>query len=463
MNQSTRMSFGSACLKCSRLLLVIVLSTLAGCASLNPEKDLKKVYEYNKSILPVTDDSVFDPDEIDVVSQRVAELLEGGLTADEAEQIAVLNNKEIEAAYFEIGISRAELVQSTTIGNPIVEATMLNSRDNDNTTYEASISFSLSEIWSLPLRKRIQHSRHEGKLLDVSDRIAVLISDTREAFNSAIASIKAREIEEINLASTSQLLELVLVKQELGATSTIEVNSAKAENIEQEIVLQSTLVEVNRTHRHLETILGLKLEQDILSIEQDVHMDLDSLINVDRLIIAAEANRPILRQLQFRVQAAEADIKLQKQLTISEFRGSLAVESKDGSLEYGPGVELEVPIFNRNRALISKAKYRLQQVRALYEAQRLQVRQEVYDAYHGALTALSVMKAYNDQIVPLRERNLELTRSSYLAGKETLVSVLLAQQELLDSRRAAVQSESQAFTAVTVLESVCRTELLSDK
>src|SRR6266850_6821299 len=55
-------------------------------------------------------------------AEKVGSLLESKLTADEAIQIGLLNNRELQAIYSELGVAQADLVQSGLLRNPIFDA-----------------------------------------------------------------------------------------------------------------------------------------------------------------------------------------------------------------------------------------------------------------------------------------------------------------------------------------------------
>src|SRR5688500_4982122 len=54
--------------------------------------------------------------------ERVAAMLADELTADEAVAIAILNSPRLQVTLAELGIARADLIEASTISNPIFEA-----------------------------------------------------------------------------------------------------------------------------------------------------------------------------------------------------------------------------------------------------------------------------------------------------------------------------------------------------
>ena len=61
---------------------------------------------------------MYQPDGDALVDGRVESLLAGGLSADKAAQIAILNSRKLQALFYEIGMARADVVQSGLLSNP---------------------------------------------------------------------------------------------------------------------------------------------------------------------------------------------------------------------------------------------------------------------------------------------------------------------------------------------------------
>jgi outer membrane protein, heavy metal efflux system len=57
--------------------------------------------------------------------QEVRRLLAGPLTADGAIQVALLNNRELQAMYAELGVAQADLVEAGLLANPVFDGAVL--------------------------------------------------------------------------------------------------------------------------------------------------------------------------------------------------------------------------------------------------------------------------------------------------------------------------------------------------
>ncbi len=81
----------------------------------------------------------------------VAELLRRPLTEENAIRIAILNNRKVRAAYEDLGIARAELVQAGLLANPVfgAHATLM----HEGAEIELGISKSLLDVFLRPMRQ----------------------------------------------------------------------------------------------------------------------------------------------------------------------------------------------------------------------------------------------------------------------------------------------------------------------
>ena len=101
----------------------------------------------------------------------MAELLEGGLTSQEAVQVALLNNRGLQESLFEIGVQRADAVQAGLLSNPSLEALVRFPVDGGNHEQQRGGSFRIViELWHLPVRKQVAESQVERTVLNVAQQ-----------------------------------------------------------------------------------------------------------------------------------------------------------------------------------------------------------------------------------------------------------------------------------------------------
>ena len=91
-------------------------ASLAGCATVDPRLDYARL---GRQVTEATgQERVYQPEDDDLIPGLVEELLREGITAGEAAQICLLNNPTLQAALMDIGMARADVVQSGLLSNP---------------------------------------------------------------------------------------------------------------------------------------------------------------------------------------------------------------------------------------------------------------------------------------------------------------------------------------------------------
>ena len=75
---------------------VLLALALSGCAVVDPRSDYKRVQDLLAE--SVGRREVYLPDDDELVAQRVGELLDGGVTTDDAVRICLLNNPTLQAS-----------------------------------------------------------------------------------------------------------------------------------------------------------------------------------------------------------------------------------------------------------------------------------------------------------------------------------------------------------------------------
>ena len=82
----------------------------------------------------------------------MAELLAQPLSMDDAVQLALLNNRGLQAAFFELGIGEADLVQAGRLPNP--GFSFGRQTKGDEVEIERGLHFNLARLLAMPLMQR---------------------------------------------------------------------------------------------------------------------------------------------------------------------------------------------------------------------------------------------------------------------------------------------------------------------
>src|SRR5215208_1563081 len=91
---------------------------LPGCTAFSPDGGMSVVAAIGEQELHSDVIAARTPEQAATARERIARLMRRSLTADAAVQIALFNNRGLQAAYNALGIAEAEMVQASLPPNP---------------------------------------------------------------------------------------------------------------------------------------------------------------------------------------------------------------------------------------------------------------------------------------------------------------------------------------------------------
>lgn len=138
-------------------------SALVGCATVPKNADFSDVQKLVADRIgqPVQWNGNTVDDQ--TVQADVNRMLMQDLTVDQAVQIALLNNRHLQATFEDLGISQAELVQAGLLKNPVFAGSWrFPNRPPNHTDAEYAVSEDFLDLLILPLRKHVATQVFEG-------------------------------------------------------------------------------------------------------------------------------------------------------------------------------------------------------------------------------------------------------------------------------------------------------------
>ncbi|MFN8753032.1 MAG: TolC family protein, partial [Betaproteobacteria bacterium] len=168
------------------LAAAALLLALAGCAGLGREAGFDAMASAAAQRVGATPAWPRDDAGRQRVDDEVAQLLAQTLTADDAVQVAVLQNPALQAVYGQLGVAEAELLQAGRLPNPRFRTTRTASEESFK--YETALTLPLGALLTLPAVLGMEQRRFEAVRLQVTDRVLAVAADTREAWVAAVAA-----------------------------------------------------------------------------------------------------------------------------------------------------------------------------------------------------------------------------------------------------------------------------------
>lgn len=481
MNQTSRWPLCAAS--------IAIAGFLPGCATVNPGPDYRRVAEHVQRATAV--EMVYDPEGEQAVAERIEELLAEGLTAREAAELALLNNPELQAAFYDIGIARAELVQAGLLSNPSLAIAFRFPSGGGLTAIDLDIAQNVADLWQIPVRKRVAERELDRTILEVARHTTELAAESQSVYYAVLGAQERLRIAKENLDITLKTLELTEFRRQAGAGSELDVNLARGVVLEAQLRVDQARLAAAETRRTLATTLGLVSDAQVLVLT-DVLPDppeyelsrewLAGTALIERTDVqalrnaACAANERLILEYRRVFPTLEIGLSMERdargsipgrniladtarasiaggQLTAPEIEPRSARDvGQDVSL--GPGLALELPIFDQNQAQIARARYELEQAARLLQRLERIVYQDVHSAIDQAQTAWQIAVFYRDEVLPQAQQSLDMSRESYHAGKASILSVLDAERTYLAARDSYAATLEESAAAMPRLERV---------
>jgi len=192
--------------------------------------------------------------------QDVRQVLRKPLTVDAAVQIALLNNRSLQATFEEIGLSAADVLEAATIPNPRFDlAVRFPDKPPSGTYVDYSAAIDFLSIIMIPLKKRVAKDQLESAALRVADETLELISLVKSAFYSLQASQQLLQRFKLIVDTNAAALDLAQRQYEAGNISDLALARQQATYSRSRLDVATTETEIRRNREKLKGRLGRSL------------------------------------------------------------------------------------------------------------------------------------------------------------------------------------------------------------
>jgi outer membrane protein TolC len=457
MNSSTRRDStrrNGWCRRGYRWSAALGALALAGCATFSRDGGFSGVADTAQARLGKQVRWLRTPEERAEAQAQVAALMQRPLSVDEAVQIALLNNPALQAAFQELGISEAELVQSGRLPNP--RLTLRHASAGGVYDIEETASISVLSVLTAPYAHAIEKRRFSAAQDAAAAEIVQLAARTREAYFNALA---ARE--------SAHYLATVKDAAETGADLARRMRAAGNwnridEGRERSFYLSAALA--SERARSAETValenlavqLGVGAGADGPRLAErlpELPPGVEELPGIERMALE---NRIDLKMMRARIDALAKDLKLTK---VTRFvnvldAGPARIRQGPASEPYESGYEisLEVPLFDGGGARIRRAEARYAQAVESFAAAAIEARAQVRKAYARYRAAHEIAIRERDEVLPLRKAITQEDLLRYDAAQISVFDLLADARGESGAVDEYIQSERDFWIAKSALD-----------
>src|SRR2546426_2056872 len=393
---------------------------------------------------------------------------EMGVSIEQLTQIAVAQNKNLQAAREQLRQAEARLTQAGLRPNPSMDF----SRSTD-AIFGGDGDSGFAVTFSQPIEiggKRTKRIRRAEAELEVTK---AEIADAERRFSGQLkeACLQAIEISaRLNfLDRTRQLnrqtVEVMNVRLAAGDASRLDSHLLQAEN---------NRVEAQRLQAESQLMAKMLEIRSLAGIEPDAPLSLRPLAPAPPelreetgFVEIALRSRPDLQAARLREAFAEAGVELARSQAVPNLTGSVRYArepvvsrfatpaqprafDRENVLDFG--ISIPLPFWNREQGNIREASSKVTQARAERDALENSIRAEVATAARRYQSALRSLELIRTGVVNETQAGFTITQLAYRLGDMRLLDVLVQQRSVVEAQIAELSAEAELASAQASLE-----------
>jgi cobalt-zinc-cadmium efflux system outer membrane protein len=370
--------------------------------------------------------------------------------------------------------ARADLITAGTLPNPTISASRGTTSGYDpnvcagcsNRAVSVGASdLAISDIASgrRKLRETVARAALDAAVHSRADVERNLELTLKQQLLQAELTQKSLEFARQTQELSGRTFALTKKRYDAGAISEVDVARADVQRLEADQAVDAVS----------QALLAAKSQVAFLLATRDLPEVGDDLIRTfgqvavarEALLQRALAQRPDLAAARAQIARAQSSLALARRLRIPDFSPSLqySQEGRGQSAIQPPtvtlGVSLPVPLFDRQRGEIARARADLRAQEVTRDKIESQVAADVTTSIAAFETARSRAVRLQTQLLPQAARARDLVGLQYEKGAASLFEFLDAQRTFLAAQNEYLQSLNDYWTAVFQMEQAAGMEL----
>lgn len=373
--------------------------------------------------------------------------LDRPLGAEEAVAIALWNNAAFHADLANLGLARADLAEAGLLRNPNLSLLF----PIGPKPFEFLLTLPIEALWERPRRVDAAKANLEAVSQGLVQHGLDLARDTRLAWVELALAQRRNALESETADLRLRIADLTDRRLRAGDIGKVEVDLARAQAVMARDSAQRAADDVRVARERLRLLIGLRGDRSELSARslQEPSAEVPEL---DTLLESAFAARPDLRAAEFNVRAAAQRARWERSRLVALGFSLSSKEVGSYGVRTGPGMTLDVPLFDRNQGAVSRADAEVEHAAWQYLAARDRVELEVREARVRYVQARQSLQRLRLEMLPAIRLNAEMVEKSYRTGEVSYLTVLEASRPLLDVRLREAEAIAALVRSAAQLE-----------
>lgn len=440
----------------ARSLLVLGALGLSGCAAFSPDSGMTAVSELTSQTIRKDVAFVRTAEGASAVDARVHQLLSRTLSAETAVQVALLNNKGLQAAYNELALAETDLVEQSLPPNPVFSVSRISG--NSASEIERQVVGDILALATLASRSDIARERFRQAQLRAALATLRLAADVRRAYVRAVAGNEMVALLTDAKATAESTAQLAAKLGETGSVNKLDQAREQVFYAETTADLATARQATTSAREKLARLMGLwddGLDFRLPNALPPIPRRPQTLPSIEADAVGHRIDLQIAR-LELTALAKSLNLtEATRFVTLLDLAGiSRRTQEPEGApfRERGFDVQFQIPIFDGGEVRVRQAAetYNLAFNRLTERA--VNVRSEARDAYRVYRSTYDIASHYQREIIPLRKIITEEMQLRFSSMQVDIFALLTEARQRLASLRGAIDARQNFFLARSELQ-----------
>lgn len=387
---------------------------------------------------------------------RTQKLLKSPLSVQSAVRVALLNNKGLQAAYNELGIAEAVMVEASLPPNPRFSLSSISTPIELDV--ERRIVADILALATLPTRAQIAADRFRQAQLRAAEETLRIAVETRRSYYEAVAAVQLVASLEQAASAAEASAKLANQLSETGAMN--KLDQAREDAFYADLVTQLGTARQRTTRMRERFVRAMGVSNDDLNFR------------LPHALPALPQRPPALRAVEVEAIRRRVDLQIARIelgalaksygltnatrfVNLIEVSGiSRTQHEASGASGSGGGaeVDIQVPIFDFGEVRVRQAGETYMQALNRLAEKAVNVRSEAREAYQAYRTSYAIADHYRRTVLPLRKTISDETTLRYGAMQIDVFSLLTEAQRRITANMAAIEAQRDFWLAATNLD-----------
>jgi outer membrane protein TolC len=435
------------------LLSALVLS---GCATFSPDGGMNVVADLAGQA--IRKDVVAIRSEDDAVQAKgiVQGLLRRTLTVDATVQIALLNNRGLQAAYNELALAEANMVQESLPPNPTFSIFRI--AGGGALEAERQVVGNILALSTLPFRSEIARQRFQQAQLRAAEETLRLAAEVRRTYFRAVAANELVGLLTDAKSTAESTAQLASKLGETGALNKLDQAREQAFYAETTAELATLRQDATSSRERLIRLLGLWDGDLSFRLPGKLSPLPGRPLSLPAIEVDAVEHRIDLQIARIELAALAKSLNLTEATRFVTMLDVAGVDRKtvdpNGTSfrERGFDVQFQIPIFDGGEVRVRQAAETYNQAFNRLTEKAVNVRSEARDAFRVYRSSYDIAAHYQREVVPLRKIISDEMQLRFSSMQVDVFALVTEARQRIATLRAAIEAKREFWLAQSELK-----------